>query len=63
MATPRMRLVCPSKVCSFLPLAASHRIAVLSHDPVTTCLEMLPLFALYELSIVLLRLTERRDPS
>jgi sec-independent protein translocase protein TatC len=29
-------------------------------DPVTTCLEMLPLFALYELGIVLLRLTERR---
>ena len=29
-------------------------------DPVTTCLEMIPLFALYELSIGLLRLTERR---
>jgi sec-independent protein translocase protein TatC len=32
-------------------------------DPVTTCLEMIPLFALYELSIGLLRLTERRTSS
>ena len=33
---------------------------LLGTDPVTTCLEMIPLFALYELSIGLLRLTERR---
>jgi len=29
-------------------------------DPVTTLLEALPLFALYEATIVLLRLSERR---
>jgi sec-independent protein translocase protein TatC len=32
-------------------------------DPVTTLLEMIPLFALYELSIVMLRVSERRRPA
>jgi sec-independent protein translocase protein TatC len=32
-------------------------------DPVTTLLELVPLLALYELSIVMLRMSERRRPS
>jgi Sec-independent protein secretion pathway component TatC len=52
------------------PLRAKRRYAIVAlailaallpgTDPVTTVLEMIPLIALYELSIVLLRTSERR---
>ena len=53
---PRRRLVPMDRFASRPALAA----ALPGVDPVTTGLEIVPLVALYELSIVLLRLSERR---